>query len=167
MEVDASSKKDALLRFDVSGIGGASVASATLRLFAVDPSSFGGEFFKVTTNTPWSEDTVTWGNAPAGDGGSLGTLSAVEAGNWYELDVTPLVTGDGPVSIRGTSTNPNGADYASKENPNLFAPELIVELGPEASTSLAEAAEPMPVSIALSLLLLGAGGLYVVKMRRT
>ncbi len=53
----------------------------------------------------------------------------VVVGNWYELDVTALVTGDGPVSIRVASTNTNGADYASKDGPANLAPELHIELG--------------------------------------
>ena len=126
LEVDAGSDKDLLLRFDVSGIGTASVASATLRLYNTNPSSFGGEFH-IVTDTAWNEGTVTWGNAPAGDGGLLGSLGAVTAGTWYELDVTPLVTGDGVVSLRARSPNTNGANYASKEHPNGFAPELVIE----------------------------------------
>ncbi|MEA2001141.1 MAG: alkaline phosphatase, partial [Actinomycetota bacterium] len=49
-------------------------------------------------------------------------------GNWYELDVTPLVTGDGPVAIRVSSPSPNGVDYVSTEGTPGLAPELIVEL---------------------------------------
>ena len=56
------------------------------------------------------------------DGGVLGSLGAVAVGNWYELDVTPLVTGDGPVSVRITSSDPNGADYSSKEHTTGNAP---------------------------------------------
>lgn len=128
LEVDADSRKDVLLRFDVSGVGGASVTNAKLRLYAIDGSSFGGEFFKMNESN-WSEGTVTWASAPPGDGGSLGSLGSVSPGTWYELDVTSLVAGDGPVSIRINSTNSNGADYASKENSAGFAPELVVTLG--------------------------------------
>jgi parallel beta-helix repeat protein len=127
LEVDASSVKDTLLRFNVSGIETTSVASVTLRLFAIDSSSVGGQFF-IVTDTNWSENTVTWNSAPPGDGGFLGELDAVSSGMWYELDVTPLVMEDGPVSIRISSTNSNGADYSSKENANGNAPELIIEL---------------------------------------
>jgi hypothetical protein len=127
INVDADSKKDGLLRFDVSGVGTQSVARVMLRLFVTDPSSTGGEFFKMT-DTNWSEDTVTWATAPLGDGGSIGSLGAVVAGNWYEIDVTQLVTGDGPMSLRISSTDSNGSDYASKENVNGNAPELVVVL---------------------------------------
>jgi len=126
LEVDASSRKDGLLRFDVSGVGGSTVTSATLRLFAVDASPVGGDL-AVVSDSGWSESSVTWQSAPVGDGGALGSLGAVAVGNWYEIDVTPLVSGDGVVSIRISSTNSNGADYASKEHSNGNAPQLVVE----------------------------------------
>ena len=126
--VDASSEKDFLLRFDVAGVGTSTVQSATVRLYAINPSNLGGQFTK-TNDTNWNEDTVTWDTAPAGNGGSLGTLGPVASNTWYELDVTPLITGDGPVSIRITSTSSDGADYAATEHPNGFTPELIIELG--------------------------------------
>ncbi len=135
VEVDASSRKDILLRFNVSGVGASGINNVVLRLYATDGSSFGGDFVEVTNNN-WNEATVTWNNAPAGDGVSLGSLGSVSPGNWYELDVTSLVSGDGPVSLRVSSSNSNGADYASKENSNGNAPELVVTLGdpPEPDT---------------------------------
>ncbi|WP_299442022.1 DNRLRE domain-containing protein [uncultured Phycicoccus sp.] len=125
LEVDASSRKDILLRFDVTGVGGASVTSATLRLYAVDASSVGGTLTGVT-DTTWNQNTVTWSTAPAADGATLGSVGPVSAGSWYEVDVSPLVTGDGPVALRITSTSSNGADYASTEHSNGNAPELVV-----------------------------------------
>ena len=106
----------------------AQVQSATVRLYAINPSNLGGQFTK-TNDTNWNEDTVTWDTASAGNDGSLGTLGPVASNTWYELDVTPLITGDGPVSIRITSTSSDGADYAATEHPNGFTPELIIELG--------------------------------------
>ena len=125
LEVDGSSIKDVLMSFDVSGIGSSSITSATLRLYAVDSSSDGGNFFAVT-DTTWNETSVTWATAPPGDGGALGSLGSVTSGNWYELDVTALITGDGKVSIRVSSTNSNGADYASKEDSSGNIPELVI-----------------------------------------
>ena len=56
--------KLALIRFRVTGIpNGASVSSATLRLFVVDPSRTAGTVRAV--NGTWSEATTTWTNAPA------------------------------------------------------------------------------------------------------
>jgi len=50
----------------------------------------------------------------------------VAAGNWYEVDMSALVRGDGVVNLRVTTTNSNGADYVSKEGAPGFGPQLIV-----------------------------------------
>ena len=97
-----------------------------LRLWCVDPSNNGGAFHRVA-NTSWNEQTVNWNTAPPGDMAVLGSLGAVAANNWYEVDVTPLVTGDGVVSLRTTSTSTNGADYSSKEG--SAPPQLVVTVG--------------------------------------
>lgn len=125
LEVDASSKKDTLLRFEVAGTNGAQVTNATLRLFNIDSSSSGGEFFGAA-NSNWGESTVTWSSAPAATGQALDTLGSVSPGNWYEVNITSLINGDGPVSLRISSPSSNGADYASTENGNGNAPQLIV-----------------------------------------
>jgi hypothetical protein len=125
LQVDNSPVKNILLKFAVSGIGGRTVASAKLRLYAVDPSPVGGEFRRTASDT-WTEPTVTWTTAPAADATVLASLGKVSTGNWYEVDVTPLVTGDGVVSMRVTSSSSDGADYSSKEGPAGFVPQLVV-----------------------------------------
>lgn len=114
-----------LIRFDVSGLGGQSVQRAVLRLHTLDRSDRGGTV--TSTEATWNEQAVTWATAPAA-GTPVGTLPAVEVGNWYEVDVTSLVSGDGPVSLRITPQSDNGADYASSES-NGFGPTLEVTVG--------------------------------------
>jgi hypothetical protein len=123
--VDNSPVKNGLLKFNVTGVGTRTVLSAKLRLYCLDPSPFGGEFRRVA-NTSWSEGTVTWNTAPAADATILGSLGKVVANNWYEVDVTSLVTGDGTFSLRMNSTNDDGAAYSSKEGTAGFAPQLVV-----------------------------------------
>ena len=125
IKVDNSPMMDFLLKFSVSGVGARQVTSVKLRLYAVNPSGVGGQFHRVT-DTTWSERTVTWNNAPPADSTVLATLGAVASGNWYEVDVTPLVTTDGTVSLRAASPSTNGADYSSKEGTAGFAPQLVV-----------------------------------------
>ena len=141
--VDNSPVRHILLKFDVAGVGSNTVASAKLRLFNEDSSSAGGTFYRVA-NSSWSEGTVTWNNAPAADATSFATLGSTSAGNWYEVDVTSLVNGDGPVSIRVTSPSSNGADYTSKEGTAGFAPQLIVTLGGGQSTPTPTPTLPPP-----------------------
>jgi len=50
----------------------------------------------------------------------------VTTGNWYEVDLTSLISGDGTYSLRISSTSSDGADYSSKEGAN--PPQLVVTL---------------------------------------
>ena len=70
-----------------------------------------------------------WNTAPAADGIFLVSLGRVSLGTWVEIDVAALITGDSILSIRGSSTNSNGADYVSKEGTVGFGPELVIVLG--------------------------------------
>jgi pectate lyase len=124
LEVDKSSRADGLIKFAVSGIGSDQVASAKLRLYNSNSSKTGGDFYPVADSS-WSEQSVTWNNAPPADQGKIASLGAVTKGNWYEVDVTSLIKGDGEYSLRLQSTSSDGADYRSKERSG-FAPQLIV-----------------------------------------
>ena len=104
--------------------GSKTVTNATLRLYCVNSSPMGGEFRSVSTSD-WTEGTVTWNNAPS-FGSTASTLGSVSSGNWYTVNVTSLVGGDGTFSIGVTSTNSDGADYTSAEGTGGFAPQLIV-----------------------------------------
>jgi fibronectin type 3 domain-containing protein len=126
LEVDGSPAKQILLKFTVSGVGTARVSSARLRLYDTDPSPAGGEFRGAPST--WDEGTVTWNTKPAA-GALVATLGRVAAGTWYDVDVTPLVTGDGTFTIAVTSSNSDGADYSSKQGPSTQAPQLIVTAG--------------------------------------
>jgi hypothetical protein len=123
LEADKKPARDALLRFAVSGLGGRRVVSAALRVHCVDGSSAGGAFR--AAGSSWSEGTVTWNVAPAG-GSLVGSLGTVSAGQWYQLDVTSLVSGDGVYSVRASSSAANAAGYASKEAGSGQAPQLVV-----------------------------------------
>jgi len=123
LEVDGRPVKNALLKFDVSGVGPGTVISARLRLFCQDSSSVGGTLAPSTV--AWTEATVTWATAPTA-GSPIAALGKVTAGSWYEIDLTSLVRGDGTVSLVLASPATNGADYASKEAGLALAPQLVV-----------------------------------------
>lgn len=124
--VDTSPLQHFLLKFNVTGVSGRQVTSAKIRLYAVDSSDKGGDFYRVGDNS-WQEETVTWNNAPAADSTLLASLGSVSSGNWYEVTFTSLITGDGTYSLRISSTSSNGADYSSKEGAN--PPQLVITLG--------------------------------------
>ncbi len=122
---DSSPIRNMYLKFAVSGIGTQTIVNAKLRIYCMDSSAFGGAFYRVA-DTTWSEGTVNWNTAPLADTNSLATLGAVAAGNWYEVDVSSLVNGDGTYSFKVSSTSADGAYYSTKEGTAGFAPQLIV-----------------------------------------
>jgi len=128
IKVDNDPIKQSLLRFTVSGVGGGSIANVTLRLYCTDASTDGGTVYQVADNS-WQESTVTWNTAPAA-GSAIGSLGAVAAGTWEEIDVSSFVVGDGTYSIEIAKTSSNAAFYESKEGTAGFAPQLVVTLGP-------------------------------------
>jgi len=125
LQVDNSPIKHFLIKFDVSGLNGQQIVSAKLRFYNVDPASKGGDFYLVSDNS-WQEETITWNNAPVAQTNLLASLGSVSANNWYEVDITSLITGDGTYSLRITSTSSDGADYSSKEGAN--PPQLVITL---------------------------------------
>jgi chitodextrinase len=125
LQTDGSPIKDFLMKFDVSGVGSATVTSAQLRLYVVDPSPSGGTI-RPTVNASWAEGTVTWSTAPSVVSSPSVSIGKVTKGTWVTIDVTALVAGDGTLSIRVSSASSNGADYASKEGGVSTRPELIV-----------------------------------------
>ncbi len=143
LEIDNKPLKHSLMTFEVSGIGSRTVTQATLRLFCVNGSPFGGRFHRVP-DTSWGERSVTWQNAPAADATPIATLGPVAANTWYEVDVTPLVVADGTFSLRTTSTSGNDAIYASKEAGAATAPRLVVTLATPPDTTPPSAAITMP-----------------------
>lgn len=128
IESDASPEKNALLRFDVAGLAGRQVSTATLRLYVANSSPDGGEVGLVTDDS-WNEQDVTWNSAPTADGGVVGQIGDVDSGSWIEVDVTSGVATDGPVSFRISSASSNGVDYSSLQDPAGNAPELVVVTG--------------------------------------
>lgn len=131
IEADASPVKDALLRFDVDGLDGRTVASANLRLFVTNSSPVGGTVGLVTDSN-WDEETVTWNNAPSADGGVVAQIGDVDSGQWVDVDVRSAVSADGPLSLRISSTSGNGVDYSSLQGPAANVPQLTVVAGPPA-----------------------------------
>jgi len=81
-----------------------------------------------TANSDWNEHSVMWKNAPSSDGRVLGSLMEVERGSWYDLDVTPAVTGGAPVTFRVSSPHSRTAVYGSRQSHNK--PRLILQYRP-------------------------------------
>ncbi|MFN0283748.1 MAG: DNRLRE domain-containing protein [Kineosporiaceae bacterium] len=123
LQVDGGPAKRFLAQFTVSGLGGA-VTSAKLRLYGVDPSDTGGQLRSVTGS--WSESTVTWNTSPTFGASTVSSVGSVSTGQWYEWDVTALVTGNGTFTLGMVSSSTNGADYTSREGISAQRPQLVV-----------------------------------------
>ena len=137
--VDGSPVNDMLLKFTVTGTGpGTScptITAAKLRLTvgttSNDDSITGGDF-RGAVNSNWSESSVTWNSAPAANAGApLASITTpVALGTTYLVDVTPLVTGNGTVTIRASGNSSDGARYDSRNgNPTSVAPQLQLKCG--------------------------------------
>jgi parallel beta-helix repeat protein len=122
LRVDASPIRRIYLRFSVQGVSG--VASATLRLWAASSSSVGHEVGLVSDNT-WGETTITYSNAPA-FGASVGSSGPFTSGNWIEVDVTSIVSGNGVVSLVVSTPSNTAISYGSREGAN--DPQLVVDI---------------------------------------
>jgi chitodextrinase len=121
---DSSPVENFLTKFAVTGTAGKRIDKAVLRLYGSDPSNSGGAF-RATTNTSWTESTVTWATAPVADGVSLGSVAGVTVGKWVDVDLAPLVKGDGTYSIRASSTSTDGVEYSSR-NASTNRPEVVL-----------------------------------------
>jgi hypothetical protein len=153
VRVNASPTRQGYLKFAVSGVNGAQVQSAKLRLYAKASSVAGGTLAAVA-NTTWGETTLTWNNRPAAAATATATLPAVTNGRWYEADVSSLVKGDGTYALRIASTSTDEATYATAESGAATAPQLVVTALPGdtsaptvPATPTAKAAAPTRVEL--------------------
>jgi chitodextrinase len=121
LRADASPETRSYLRFDVQGIVG-TITSAKLRLYANSSSSTGYQVRGVTDNT-WAEGTITYANSPA-IGSVVGSSGAFSSGAYVEVDVTPLVTGNGTLSLAVTTTSNSSMNFGSRQSTNQ--PQLVI-----------------------------------------
>ena len=131
MRIDGSPLVRSYLKFDVQGLPtGATVTSAVLRVFANSSSSTGHQVRGLTDppDNSWTETGITFANAPTfGDVG--GSSGAFTSGQYIDVTVTSLVTGNGLLTLVLTGPGATAVSYASREtaaNP----PQLVVDTAP-------------------------------------
>jgi hypothetical protein len=122
LSVGGSPVNNFLVKFNVTGLGGRRITAAKLRLYCTNGSVGGGKFY--TTSNTWTEENLTWGNAPEAYN-LLGSLQWVFPGRWYEIDATKDVREEGTYSFRATSRWWDGASYSSSEGNH--PPQLVVK----------------------------------------
>lgn len=125
LDVDAQPARTTLLRFDLSGLAGRTVLSASLRMWQVDASKTGG---RVRTAAPGWTEATTWSTRPAVGSTVLGTYGAVSKGRWYDLALPTGLAADGAVSLAIESSSSDGARWTSRET--TTPPRLVVALEP-------------------------------------
>jgi acid phosphatase len=126
IRVDGSPDVHSYLRFAVSGLNGATVSSAELRIYANSASSAGVAVDTVSDNT-WGETTITYANMPA-LGSSINTSAAVVSATWVSIDVTSYVKGEGSFDFGLLTPGATAISLASRES-GANAPQLVLTLG--------------------------------------
>jgi len=124
LRVDTSPSVRSYLRFDLSGLSG-TVRRARLRLYATSSLTAGYEVRSVA-DTNWGELTITTGNQPPIGSSPVGVSGPVSQNNWTEVDVTSLVTGNGPVSLALIGLDSTALAFSSRDS-TANRPQLVVD----------------------------------------
>ena len=122
LKTDASPVLTTYLRFDVSNLAG-SVTRATLQVYARTNTGVGLDA-RAVSDTTWSESSLTYENAPAFASIPSASARPVKPNRWTTFDVTPLISGNGAVSIALTTRSMKELDFDSREGAN--SPTLTV-----------------------------------------
>ena len=130
LRTDGSPLVNTYIRFSLNNLGGP-ISSAILRIYANSNSSAGYTVHFVSDNS-WGETTINWNNAPS-FGASVGGSGSFTGGNWTQVDITSLVTGDGDLSIALSNVNSTAVSYASRES-GADAPQLVITLTSSGAT---------------------------------
>ncbi len=126
-------KFSSYFKFNVSGLEGA-IRSARLQLTvttdASDASKDGGTLFPASNDfsgnpAPWTQDLLTFSNAPQTTGAALASTGAVSVTQTVGFEVTSAINGDGIYSFCLTSGSGDQAKYYTREGAN--PPELVIE----------------------------------------
>ena len=124
LRVDGSPVTRSYLRFSVSGLGGAAVQSAMLRIYANSANTSGFSVLALSNNS-WAEKTITYSNAPA-PGNTIATSSSVAAATWVQVDISSYIKAAGTYNLVLTTTNKTNTNLAARENTAGHAPQLVV-----------------------------------------
>jgi acid phosphatase type 7 len=112
------------LRFDIRDLAGP-VTRASLLLYSTSKSSIGYDVRSVDDNT-WQESTISYANAPPPSSSSVAASGPLTGGAWTTVDLTSLISGNGPVSIALTTVSNTQLSIASRES-GTTAPLLVIE----------------------------------------
>ena len=123
LKMDKSPVLTTYIRFD-PGVLSDPVTQATLQLYSRTSSSIGFDVRAVADNS-WQESSITYANAPAASSSSSGSSGPTRSGRWTTVDVTSLVSGNGPVTIAVTTSSMPELDVDSRQSTK--SPKLTVQ----------------------------------------
>ena len=138
------------LRFDVALPAGTVVTKASLQLHAVSGARPTVEL-RAVPDTSWRETTITAASAPAIAPALVSRTTSYTNGASVSLDVTPLVTRPGPVSVALTTTSRWSQIFASRENAGR-QPRLVIETAPAPVPAPAPPPSLVPAPVAGTVL---------------
>jgi hypothetical protein len=120
-----SNIKRSWLKFTIPQLPeGAIISSANLRLQATN-SSGATVNVKGSTNTSWTESTITWSNAPSYNSTVISNGKPSITAGPIDFDVTSYATASGTYTFVITQANAVQTDWSSKEGST--APQLIID----------------------------------------
>ncbi len=122
VRVDGSPLVYSYLRFDLSSVPG-TITGLSLRVFATSSSSAGYAVRSVADNT-WSESALDWANAPPIGATNVGTSGAFASNTSTTVDVSPLINGNGLLSMAMIGINSTAIAFSSREE--ATPPQLVV-----------------------------------------
>jgi hypothetical protein len=123
LRVNSDPSKISYLKFAVSGISGAKVSSAKLRLYVTEASVNAPKI--VSASSSWAEGIITFNNKPSVSSTVLADLASVSASTWVEYNVTSAIAADGTFSFALLATSTDQTAFASREAASK--PELVIE----------------------------------------
>lgn len=117
-----SGRHDAFLKFDTSlvdtSVCSDGIVSARVTVYALASSAEGGTFLTTPNSMAWSENDITWNNAPNSNGIVLESLGKVQAKTFYDIDVSSALRLGKILSVHilpGSSSQVS-AQYATKDH---------------------------------------------------
>jgi predicted RecA/RadA family phage recombinase len=134
-DASSSNVRESYLRFDLGGVG--AIGSAKLRVYGrlndgANPSVAVGVY--TSSNTSWSESTITWSNRPGRSTTALDQETVIgTTSQWYEWDVTAYLKAQktaGATAVTLVLANPFNSSsrgvFQSDEASNS-RPELVID----------------------------------------
>ena len=130
LRIDSSPVSRSYFRFTISGLNGASVQSALLRVYANSANPAGFSVLALANNT-WVENKITYANAPAA-GKIINSSKGFSAGTWVQVDVSSYIKAAGTYNLVLAGINSTKSNLAARETSGKSA-QLVVTLAGQAT----------------------------------